>query len=334
MKKVLQQNLLTLLAFVCFGFISSQYLPNYWQRVMTFTLLYAYIVSCWNIMAGFAGLISLGHMTFVGIGAYTSSLLYIHAAISPWLGMIVGAFFAGVVAYLIGFLSYRMRLGHLSVSLMTLVVNQVFVILATNITITGGAMGLRIPPNIEILNAMFSADDGFFYLATIMVCAILCYCNFLRYSRLGHRLLALRGNERAAEALGVPIVSHKIIATCLSAVLAAFGGTFLAQYVSFIDPLSVFSVTGSLEIIIFGFVGGMGSAFGPILGTLLLYPLGELLRASFSNYGVGLNRIIFGIALVFVSILAPRGILGTITDKISLRKTSVENSESLRDENG
>lgn len=311
MKRALAQSLILALSVVgLIGLALSSLLPEYWARVLFSAFLFAYLASAWNLMAGLVGLVSLGHMAFVGIGAYTSTLLMRHFSISPWVGMFAGAVLAGCLAFAIGYVSFRMRLPHASLSLLTLVVGQAALLLAQNLTLTQGPRGLIIPLDPRWEAMQFSSASGYLAVIIAMTAMLVTFSIVLRRSGFGYRLRSIRENERLAESLGVPTTQFKLLVTVVSGSLTALGGTLMAQYTLFISPDSVFGVFASLEITVYALVGGVTSPIGPIVGALALYPISEALRSMLSNQGAALHRILFGIALVLVVLRAPQGIVG------------------------
>jgi branched-chain amino acid transport system permease protein len=261
-------------------------------------------------MGGFTGLFSLGHIAFVGLGAYASTILQVRSGISPWIGMAIGALLSGMLAFAVGLVSYRSRLSHASLCLLTLVLAQLAFVLAFSLDITQGMRGISIPFRPGFVAMQFASGRGYVYLALAMVGTITAICILVRHSKLGHRLVAIRENERVAEAIGIPTFRYKLMVTTISGVLSAPGGVLIAQYTLFVDPESAFSVFKSLEIPIYAMVGGLGSAFGPLAGAAVMSITLELLRPVLSGFGAGLDQVVFGAALILIVLAAPLGLLG------------------------
>ena len=292
------------------AFIAPVVLTEYQLKVAVQMLAIAYIASAWNLMGGFTGLISLGHMAFVGLGAYASTILQVSHGVSPWIGMLVGALISGLLALVIGFVSYRMRLSHAALCLLTLVLAQLAFVLGYTLNITQGMRGISLPLRPGLEHMQFESGRGYLYLALVMVGLMAALCILVRASKFGHRLIAIRENERVAEAIGIPAFRYKLIVTTLSGALTAPGGVLITQYTLFVDPESAFNVIKSLEIPIYAMVGGLGSAFGPLVGAVLMSTIIEVLRPLLSGFGAGLDQVVFGIALVVVVLAAPLGLLG------------------------
>ena len=295
---------------VATGVLAPLLLTDYQLKVVVQALAVAYIASAWNLMGGFTGLFSLGHMAFVGLGAYTSTILQVGHGISPWIGMLVGIVLSGLLALIVGFVSYRMRLSHAALCLLTLVLAQLAFVLGYTLDITQGMRGISIPLRPGLENMQFESGKGYLYLALAMVGLIIGVCILVRASKFGHRLIAIRENERVAEAIGIPTFRYKLIVTTLSGALTAPGGVLITQYTLFVDPESAFNVFKSLEIPIYALVGGLGTSFGPLVGAAIMSTIIEVLRPLLSGFGPGLDQVFFGIALMVVVLAAPLGVLG------------------------
>jgi branched-chain amino acid transport system permease protein len=285
-------------------------LTEYQLKVLVQMLALAYIAAAWNLMGGYAGLFSLGHIAFVGMGAYTSTILQVEYGVSPWIGLLLGALLSAALAFVAGFVSYRSRLSHASLALLTLVLAQLAYVLAFTLNITQGMRGISIPLRPGLQHMQFESGRGYLYLALVMVGIMVGICILVRHARFGHRLVAIRENERVAEAIGIPTFRYKLMVTTLSAALTAPGGVLIAQYTLFVDPDSAFNVFKSLEIPIYAMVGGLGSAFGPLVGAALMSTIIEFLRPVLSGFGAGLDQVVFGAALMLVVLVAPLGVLG------------------------
>jgi branched-chain amino acid transport system permease protein len=287
-------------------------LSSYLLHIVIIGLWLAYLASAWNLVGGFAGQHSLGHALFVGIGAYASTLLFIHLGLSPWLGSLAGALAAGLVAWLIGFLSFRYGIKGPYFFLATIAFAEVGKILVSNIAVLGGASGLAVPMRGQA-PVLFQFDSKYPYLAVmgLLLAAVLALSARIRRSGFGLALLALRENEAAARASGVAAERSKITALVLSAMLCALGGSFYAQYTLFVEPQSMFGMGLSLEIVLFAIVGGIGTVFGPAIGALALYAVAEVTRHLVSLGQSGnFHLIVYALILVVVVMFFPEGLAG------------------------
>ncbi|MFM9885536.1 MAG: branched-chain amino acid ABC transporter permease [Burkholderiales bacterium] len=281
-------------------------------HVLVSILLFGYLSYCWNILGGFAGQLSFGHALFMAVGAYTSTLLLLKLGVSPWLGMLAGGVLAAALGLFIGFLSFRYGIKGTYFSLVTLAFTEIARIVALNTEAIGGALGLYIPIKATDFFELKFVDKAHYYyvLLGFMLLAI-GITAWLERSPIGHRLVAIRENEDAAQALGINLLGHKLFATALSAFLTALGGTLYAHYVTFIDP-HLLNMNMSLEITIYAIVGGVGTLFGPLIGAVFLVPISEAARAWLGQSAAGVHLVAYGVVLMGVILFAPEGFVGLL----------------------
>jgi branched-chain amino acid transport system permease protein len=290
--------------------------PTY-LHILILLYLYAYLTTSWNIVGGFAGVLPLGHATFVGIGAYTSTILSLQYGISPWIGMLVGAVLSAVVGVIIGLPTFKMRGAYFALA--TIAFAEGIRVMIENIDYLGplqlnGPRGLQIPPlKIGFANFMFAGKEPYYYIILVMLMAVLAITWFISRSKLGYYLVAGGEEPEAAQALGVNVARAKLIAMAMSSFLTAFAGTFWAQFTLYIHPKSVMSLDISFEIAFIALIGGRGSIAGPVLGALLLRPVSDFSRIYFGSTLPGLHLIIFGIVLILVMLYQPRGLQEPLT---------------------
>jgi len=276
--------------------------------VMVLTLIWAGIAAAWNFLAGFGGQFSLGHAAFVGIGAYGAALAATRYGLTPWIGLLAGMLLAGLLAFFIGSISLRMRGPFFT--LLTIAFAEVVRLIALYAKqLTNGAEGIIIELKPGLLNLYFLEKWPFVVLAGIYALGISGLCAFVRRTRLGYRLLAVRDDEDAARSLGVPAYRARVTATIISAVCAAAGGSLLAMYTQFIDPDSTMSFLLSVEAGLIAIVGGLGHPWGPLFGAILIVPLERLLRVWFGGVLFGLHGVIFGLLLIVILLFMPEGLL-------------------------
>lgn len=283
---------------------------GYGIRILCLALLFAAMAQAWNIVAGLANQISLGHAAFFGIGAYTSTLLLIHFGITPWLGMMAAAVLGGLAALLISLPTMRLR-GHYF-ALATLAFGEVMRVIGNSWGgLTGGPVGISVPYAKPSLGLMQFADTRASYWlmlgALVVVTAIFVT---IKRSRLGYRLRAIKENADAAEVIGVDTTRTKIVAAVISGALTAALGTLYAQFQFFFDPDTVFGVASiSVRMAMIAIVGGIGTAAGPILGAFFVIPLEEIANQVFSAQAAGLSQLVFGVLLILVILVEPRGFM-------------------------
>jgi branched-chain amino acid transport system permease protein len=284
---------------------------------MILLYLYAYLTTSWNLVGGFAGVLPLGHATFVGIGAYTSTILWLQYGVSPWLGMIAGGLLAVVMGVLIGLPTFKMRGAYFALA--TIAFAEGIRVMVENIDYLGplqinGPRGIQIPPlQTGFASFMFAGKEPYYYIILIMLIGVLAFTLFISRSKLGYYLNAGGEEPEAAMALGVNVARCKLIAMAMSSFLTALAGTFWAQLTLFIHPKSVMSLDLSFEIAFIALIGGRGSIAGPVLGALLLRPVSDFSRIYFGAKLPGLHLVIFGVVLILVMLYQPRGLQEPLT---------------------
>jgi branched-chain amino acid transport system permease protein len=281
---------------------------NFWLDLLILTLVWAGIAGSWNLLAGFAGQFSLGHAAFIGIGAYVPALLVLRLGIAPLLGIVAGAVVAGCFAFVVAAVSLRTRGPFFS--LMTIAFAEVTKILAIYLKpLTNGSEGLTLALAPGLPNLLFVDKGPYVAISSVYAFAVFGLSFWLRRSRLGYRVLAVRDDENAAQSLGVPPFFLRLVAAIMSASGAAIGGTILAFYTQFIDPDSTLSFTLSIEAALIAIVGGLGDPLGPLFGAILVVPLEHLTRGWFGGLLSGLDGLIFGILLIAILLTLPDGLV-------------------------
>jgi branched-chain amino acid transport system permease protein len=279
-------------------------------------LFLGYLAQAWNIMSGYTGQLSFGHAAFFGIGAYTSTLLFIKLGINPWLGMLAGGCLGFLTGIAIGYISFRYRLKGVFFALVTLAFAEVLRLLSLMwVSLTNGASGLLLPLREESL-FMFSFGVHKKYIPYYVILGMFLVCTFMAYKikrvRLGYYLAAMRGNEEAAEMLGINTTRYQSITVGISGFLTAVGGTFYAQYYQHFEPEVVFGAMRSFEFIFPVILGGGGNIMGPIIGASVLQVFEEILRAIIPPFIHGIHRMIYGLLLAGMMMYLPSGIVSLI----------------------
>jgi branched-chain amino acid transport system permease protein len=286
-------------------------------HILVLLYFYAYLTTSWNLVGGFAGVLPLGHAAFVGIGAYTSTILSLQYGLSPWLGMIVGGVLATLVGILIGLPTFKMRGAYFALA--TIAFAEGLRVVVENIDYLGpfninGPRGLQIPPlNTGLANFMFAGKEPYYFIILVMLIGVLALTYLISRSKLGYYLYAGGEEPEAAMALGVNVARAKLIAMALSSFLTALAGTFYAQFTLYIHPKSIISLDLSFEIAFIALIGGRGSIAGPVLGALLLRPVSDFSRIYFGDILPGMHLIIFGAVLILVMLYQPRGLQEPLT---------------------
>ncbi|MDR5695412.1 MAG: branched-chain amino acid ABC transporter permease [Armatimonadota bacterium] len=295
---------------VAFPFVASPYA----LRVGILIAYYAYLGQAWNILGGYTGQFSFGHAAFFGLGAYTSSLLFAKLGVTPWIGMLAGAVAAATMGAFIGLLCFRYGLRGPYFSLATLAFAEILRVIALNWRAVGGAMGVLLPLRESFWAMQFPEGPPYYAIIMTMLAGITMLTYLLEQSRVGAYFVAIRESEDAAEAIGVDTMRYKVLAMALSSGLTALGGTFYAQYFSYIDPNLAFGIDVSVAVLLPVIIGGVGTLFGPIAGSLILTPLGEVTRRLLGGYR-GVHLMLFGAILVAVILFLPHGIAGAIQER-------------------
>ncbi len=283
-----------------------------YMHILVLLLFYAYLTTSWNIVGGFAGVLPLGHAAFVGIGAYTSTILSLQYGISPWLGMLVGGVLATIAGVIIGLPTLKMRGAYFALA--TIAFAEGFRVMVENIDYIGplklnGPRGLQIPPlETGLASFMFATKEPYYYIILIMLLVVMLLTYLIARSKLGYYLIAGGEEPEAAMALGVNVARARLIAMAVSSFLTALAGTFYAQFSLYIHPKSIISLDMSFEIAFIALIGGRGSIIGPILGALLLRPVSDFCRIYFGDTLPGMHLVIFGLVLILVMLFQPRGL--------------------------
>lgn len=288
-------------------------IPFYYLQVGILIFWYGSLGTSWSIAGGYGGLHSIGNAAFLGAGAYTSTLLYVHGHVSPWLGMLAGMAVAAGLAVLVGWPCFRFGLRGDYFALVTVALGEVVYELANGATgLTGGAQGVALPyAGAAALDFQFADRSTFYYVAMVLWLLVLAVAYLVRRSRLGGQLVAVRDDEVAAARGGIDATRRKLTALAISAALTAAAGTFYAQFILFIDPGSVLGLTLSVQIVLMAVLGGMNSWLGGTVGALLLVPLSQYLSTALAGHP-GVDLTIYGLVLVALVLFLPRGLLGLL----------------------
>ncbi len=298
MKKILILALVVALIIVPFV-VSNKYLLH----IIIFCFMYSCLALSLNLIIGWSGQFSLGHVTFFGIGAYITALLMMKGGMSFWLAAIISAVGVGISGALLALPTLKLRGDYLAV--MTLGFGEVFRLFTTNaINITRGPMGLPAIPSPKIGSFVINSKIGYNFFALILLLAIITFMKRLTTSGFGMAMLTIKEDNVAASAIGIYPIKYKLCAFVIGAVIAGVVGSFYAVYMAFISPSS-FTYNESISMVSMVVLGGMGSIPGSIIGACILTILPEALR-SFSEY----RMVLYGAAMVIMMIFKPNGIWG------------------------
>lgn len=311
MKTRVKNSSILLAVLVLMAILLPLFAGEYLIHIGVLVLFYAYMAVAWNILGGYAGQHSLGHALFMGIGAYTSTYLFTVVGLTPWIGMWLGGALAGLIGWFVGYLCFRYGLKGPYFALVTIAMAEAAVYIANNISAVGGAQGLEVAWTGSAPQLMqFDGKSGYYYVILAMTVIAVWLSSWLSKRRFGYQLMSVRENEDAAEALGVNTLGIKIQALVISAIMTALGGTFFAQYFTYINPRNVFGEGPSVQILLFAIIGGLGTVWGPVVGALVLVPIAELSRGWLGGSFAGAHILLYGTVLVLVMLFMPNGIIG------------------------
>jgi branched-chain amino acid transport system permease protein len=281
------------------------------QRLGALVLLYAIAASAWNVVGGYAGQVSVGHVVFFGCGAYAAMGGYTHLGWSPLLGIPIGIVVSVAIAAIIGVPTLRLS-GHYF-SMATIAVAELVRLIVTNTTFLGAAIGLSgptVPRNIFDLSFISALPYYYLFLAVLIVTLAITW--WMARSRMGFYLRAIRDSERAARSLGAPASRTKLYAFMLSAGLTSVAGALYAMMFGFVDPESGLGLLISVKMLIMAALGGAGLLFGPLVGAAILVPLEEISNSWLGGRGAGLTFVVYGAIIVLLARFQPGGVLTLI----------------------
>ena len=303
-------GLLAALAIVLPLVVTSRFAIDIFIRV----LLFGFIGVAWNLMGGYAKQLSLGHAAYFGLGAYTSTILEIKFGISPWIGMFAGGVVAMLASLPIGALCFRLRGPYFAIA--TIATAQVLMLLFLKFRdFAWGAEGTTIPNlGSDPLMMQFDAKAAYYYIALALLAAGLAITYRIERSWMGYYLVAIGEDEDAAEAIGVNVLKIKRDIYLISAFLTALAGTFYIQYIYFIDPNTAFSFNISVEAALVSIVGGIGTLWGPVIGTILLETTSTLLQSWLGGSLGGVQLTVYALILMAVILWRPTGLIGLLND--------------------
>jgi branched-chain amino acid transport system permease protein len=298
------------------------YRDPYHLHILVLILIWSFAYTSWSIMGRF-GLVSLGHGGFMGVGAYVTALLWNHLGVSPWIGIPLSMLAAGVLAVVVAYPCFRFRItGHYFV-LVTLALSGIVlqVITATR-DYTGGSLGYtpdRATSGRHVMALQFD-DKTTWYLIALFVWVLgLLTWRWVDRSMSRYAMEAISEDEDAAAAAGVNVTAEKLKITLISALMTALAGALYCQYQMFISPDTVSGIAVSLQMVFAVIVGGVYVSLGPTVGAIITILLAEILRIGFGTRAVGWDNLVYGVLLVLFIIFLPKGILGSVMDRLKTR---------------
>lgn len=287
-------------------------------------LLFAAMGTSWNILGGYTGYKSLGHSGFYGLGAYLVAIAANSFAISPLITAPFLALIVAIVAAIMGWIMLRAKGSAFVIA--TIAMLLIFRLLALNLReFTGGAPGLSQP--LAPWSPEFSRVPFYYYALGLLIITLLT-SNFIRHSRFGLGLLAIRDDEGKAEMVGVNTNLYKVLAFGISAYFIGIAGGVWSYSTTHISPVFAFDIIPGVEMILITMLGGLGTLWGPALGAIIYLPLSDWLIFTFESTTV--HRAILGLIMMGIIVFLPRGILPTVSDWLLQRKAPKAAHEGAR----
>ena len=285
-------------------------LSVYLRSFALFTMMYVVLALSWNIISGFTGYTSFGHVAFYGIGAYACAILVADYGWHWVPTLFVGALVAAVVAVTLGYPVLRLKGPYFAIAMLGVAEGTRVVATVWN-SLTHGGVGISLP---STENSMST-----YYAILVLMLMTIAVTYVVGHSRFGIRLNAIREDELAAEALGINVTRYKLAAFVLSAVFPAAAGGIQAYKVLYIEPLGTFFVQITIAMALMAMLGGKGTVIGPVVGAVLLYTAQELTWVNFPTA----HLIAYGVFIIVVARFMPRGLMGFAIDRGWARKGMV-----------
>lgn len=301
------------LALLVFPLIAQRirFLEHYLD-IMVFVGINSLVAMGLCLLMGYAGQISLGHASFVGLGAYVSGVMTAKYGLNPWACMFLGVLTSAAIAVLIGGPSLKLRGHYLAMATLAFCI-IITVIFNESMAWTGGPDGLAFIPGLDIFGYHLDSVVKYYYLVWLIVTLALALCLNVIGSRVGLALKSIHDSEMAASAVGVNVAKYKIYVFVLSAVMASVAGSLYAHYLNFINPAS-FDLFVSIKLIIMIILGGLYSLWGAIIGATLI----TFLNYEWLHYFEEAEVMVYGAIILLVVIFLPDGIV-SIPEKIGGR---------------
>lgn len=280
-------------------------------NMVILVLMAAQLGVAWNMVGGYAGQVSLGHAAFVGLGAYTSTLLLIKFGINPWFGVLAGGCVAALLSLGFGWSCFRLK-GHYF-AMATIAVAELVQIFFNEWEFGGMAVGLYVPMDKQgWLWMNFATKLPYYWLALGLLLVTLAANFWVERSYLGYYFRAIKDEPDAARSVGINIARYKQVALSLSAFFSALGGSLYAQKELYIDPNSVLSTALSIKMALVAILGGVGTLLGPVVGSVVLTSIEEFTRILFGGTGRGTDVVIYASLIIVIAVFYPTGLLGWV----------------------
>ncbi len=280
---------------------------DYYLHLLILVLIWVVIGSCWNLISGYTGQVSFGQAAFFGIGAYTAGILHTKLELSTWWGLAFGGWTAVILGLIIGYLCFRLRGPYFALA--TLATGEILRLIANNwVNFTEGMVGI-------MTLQTFSSKLPYYYLVLGLATSCLGVIYLVMHSKWGYYFVSIREDQDAAESLGINAALYKNISLAISSFFTGTVGAFYMNYMGFIDPSVVFSLHDiSIQAILVGIIGGVGTLWGPAIGALIMVGIQELFRTAI--FGLAPHWIsqghamAFGLLVVLTILFMSNGVVG------------------------
>ncbi|MGI6855592.1 branched-chain amino acid ABC transporter permease [Mesorhizobium sp. 1B3] len=296
-----------------------------WMGFTINALIVVVVALSWNVTGGFGGLTSFGHAALYGTGAYASAILQVKYGVNAWLALGAGIVAGTAMGAFIGALAFRYGLKGSYFALVTLAFAEVLRICASSFDFTGGGSGLQLKLEPGLSTLQFNDRAVVYTILLAVVALVMALTALLKFSRFGAYLIAVRENEDAARALGIDTYRIKVQAMAIAGAFGGLAGVLYLQLWLFIDSTVVYGSAVSIEALIGPIIGGAGTIWGPLLGTLGLHLLGEGAKHLLSN-APGLNFVLYAVVLICALRFLPQGLMGLAARLGTFRKKEDDNA--------
>jgi branched-chain amino acid transport system permease protein len=304
-----------------FSVILPFMLPPYFKHISILILVWAGISTAWAYTGRF-GILSLGHGAILGIGAYVTVLLFNFYGLSPWIGMLLGAFLACMFFTTLSYFCFRFRVvGHYFAVMSLVETIIIYLLIIIFREFTGGALGINVNPlGTAPLFFQFENKTYFYFIALAYLLLTLYIWQRINTSKVRRAMIAIGDDEDAASSVGIPIVKYKTGVTAISSFITSLGGVVYTQYMMFLHPDVLASTDASLNIPFKAILGGMFNLLGPLVGSSLVIGLEEYFRVAFGSRFIGWSMVPYGIVLVVIIIFLPKGLYGSLKEFLVKRR--------------
>jgi ABC-type branched-subunit amino acid transport system ATPase component/ABC-type branched-subunit amino acid transport system permease subunit len=298
---------------------------SYYQLIMSLVLIWATAGVSWNMLSGYSGMISFGHAAFFGAGGYTMTIAFVKFGITPWIGIPLGVLAGVLSGIVIGLPTFRLRGHYFALSMLAYPLAMLYVFEWMGFQEVSLPMKREAPA----LYAQFNDPRAYIVLALVLLVVCMIVSLHVERSRFGMALTAIKQNEPAASAAGINTLRWKMLALMVSAGMGAAAGGLYAVVLLVVTPQTMFGPLVSAQALTVAMFGGIGVFWGPVVGAAVLVPLAETLNAQLGNILPGIQGVVYGFAIILITLLAPEGIYWSISDRLTSGRAASAPARSL-----